>query len=136
MSSSFQITLQMRANPTLKQVLDQGNFIPTKDVLASLASKDIEKADWPREITTLDAQDEFVTGFKPDPKALANLIDACRKLERSTRSPTSAKDQNDGLVTVLLSDGTTRSFRINDQLKPVACEHPAWLTFLKVVDFR
>ena len=128
--------MQMRVSPTLAQVLANGNFIPTKDVLNSLASKEIEKSQWPREIHTLDERDEFDTGFKPDAKALANLIDSCRKMERSTRSPTVAKDQNEGLCTVLLSDGTTRSFKIDEDNKPVACKNPAWCSFLKIIDFR
>ena len=136
MSGIFTLTLQLRSNPTLQQVLNQGNWMPTKDVLTSLASKDIEKSSWPKEISTLDEQDEFTGGFVPYPKALEKLIDACRKMERSTRSPMSAKDQNEGLVTVLLSDGTTRSFKLNEDKIPVACENPKWLSFLKIVDYR
>ena len=136
MSGQFQICLQMRVQPSLKLVLEQGNFLPTKDVLDGLASKEIEKSTWPREIQTLDEQDEFCQGFKPDTKALTNLIDACRKLERSTRSPTEAKDQNDALITVLLSDGTTRSFRIDENKTPVACKSPGWVSFLKIIDYR
>ena len=136
MSSIFTLTLQMRSAPTLKQILGQGNWLPTGDVLTSLASKDIEKSNWPNVISTLDDSDEFTTGFKPDPKALEKLIDACRRMERSTRSPNEAKDQNEGLVTVLLSDGTTRSFRLNEDRVPVACENPQWLNFLKILDYR
>jgi hypothetical protein len=136
MSSQFALTLQMRSIPTLRQVLKQGNFIPTKDVVASLATKEIEKASWPREISTLDQHDEFDQGFVPDPKALSGLMDACRRMERSTRSPEDAKDESDALVTVLLSDGTTRSFRVNEDKKPVACKNPSWVSFLKIIDYR
>lgn len=105
-------------------------------MLSGLASKEIEKASWPREISTLDQRDEFDQGFVPDPKALSGLMDACRRMERSTRSPEEAKDESDALVTVLLSDGTTRSFKINNENKPVACKNPNWVSFLKIIDFR
>ena len=136
MSSIYTLTLQMRSAPTLQQILKQGNWMQTKDVLTSLKSKEIAKATWPREISTLDEQDEFTKGFVPDPKALEKIIDACRKMERSTRSPMTAKDLNEGLVTVLLSDGTTRSFKLTEDKVPVACENPKWLSFLKIVDYR
>ena len=117
-------------------MLSQGNWIKTDEILKNVSSKIIDKNQWPREIQTLGAEDEFEIGPVANPKALSKLMDACRRMERDTMSPNDVKDTSDGLVTVLLSDGTTRSFCINDKNEPTACQNPPWVTFLKILDYR
>lgn len=117
-------------------MLSQGNWINTKDILENVSSKIIDRNQWPREIQTLGEKDEFEVSNVPDGRALTKLMDACRRMERDTMSPNTAKDESEGLVTVLLSDGTTRSFRINENNEPTACKNPSWVSFLKVIDYR
>ena len=138
MSSIFQVTMQMRSKPTLEEVLSNNACLQTSEILANCLSGDVNRTNWPREIQTLGPEDEFADEndhFKPDGSALANLVDLSRRLERGIKSPDDAKDASEGLVTIMLSNGTLRSFKITNNL-PVATENPFWLKFLKVVDFR
>ena len=138
MSSLFQITLQFRSKPTLEEILSNNACLQTSEVLANCTAGEINRSNWPRDIQTLGSDDEFAIEkepYTPDGSALANLVDLSRRLERGVISPDYAKDASEGQVTILLSDGTLRSFRITDN-QPVATENPIWSKFLKIVDFR
>ena len=138
MSSIFQLTLQFRSKPSLEEILANNACLQTAEVLANCTSGNVNRSNWPRDIFTLEPEDEFTDthdSYKPDGSALANLVDLSRRLERGVLSPDSAKDASDGLVTILVSDETLRSFRITDN-RPVATENHLWTSFLKIVDFR
>jgi len=140
-TGNYVITVQLRRNPTLKDVLAKNTFLDTKDVLDMVRSGQmkipsprplsnfVETEDLPR------SQQKKIDNYRTD-KAMVELANFAKQYERETMQivPVSSEDEMP-VLTQLSPDGTIASFSIvNGRAERV--ENPRAFDFFKVVELR